>query len=225
MVWVSLSLVAPLTGLLVFASFSPVILLSGLSPIILLLLCYCRTRTSGDIPNWPDQCVVPAALSVLSACMFLRYEMSQHLVEIGLVKSPAPYLWLLWVASALCGMASILYIRECWSSAGAFVIYTVLSMVCFYTAYAMLDVQLDGRAAMSVRSVRVVGKVVKSNGRTAHGTLTLAINGDYDLPSEYTGNWNLYQALAVGDSICFSEYGGALGTPWRKVSACSSKSP
>jgi hypothetical protein len=152
--------------------------------------------------------------------MFLRYELSQHMMEIGIVRTPITTLYALWGASALCGMASALYFRDCWGLVGTFALYGLLSMACFYTAFAMLDVQLVRQVPIAVQSARVTGKEITYNGRTSHGTLRLDMNGGTGLPTEYTGGWNIYQALKVGNSICFLDYAGALGAPWRKVAAC-----
>ena len=94
--------------------------------------------------------------SFLVATMFLRYEMSQHMMEIGLVKTPTTTLWTLWGASVLCGLGSGLYFRECWGIGGTFALYGLLSMACFYTAFAMLDVPLDRQVPVTLQSARVL---------------------------------------------------------------------
>ena len=156
--------------------------------------------------------------------MFLRYELSQHMMEITLLKTPATTLWILWAVSVFCGVISGLYFRDCWGLAGIFFLYSLLSMACFYTTYAMLDVQLDQRTPIVVRSVRVTGKEIKPYRRTPHGTLILDAGGESDMPGEYTGSWKIYEELKVGASICFSEYPGALGATWRKVAVCHKES-
>ncbi len=220
MLWIALSGLAVAIGLLAFAFSWPAVLLAGLSPVAILLFGFFRVQSSGQVPQWPDQWILPAALSFLAASMFLRYELSQHMMEIGLVRTPPAALWHLWAASIFCGMASGLYFRDCWGLAGTVALYGLMSMACFYTAYAMLDVQLDRQAPVAVRLARITGKEITSNGRTSHGTLKLDTSEGTGLPAEYTGSWNIYQALKVGDAICFLEYPGALGAPWRKVAAC-----
>ena len=169
--------IAMAIGLLGFAFSWPVVLLAGSSPVAILFFGFWRVRSSGQVPQWPDQWILPAALSFLAASMFLRYELSQHMMEIGLIKTPPAALWTLWAASVLCGMASGLFFRDCWGLAGIFALYGLLSMACFYTAYAMLDVQLDRQVPVAVRSVRITGKDITSNGRTSHGTLKLDSSG------------------------------------------------
>lgn len=215
MSWIAIAI-----GLLAFVFSWPVVLLAGLTPVAILLSCLYRVRSSGQVPPWPDQSVLPTFLSFLTATLFLRYELSQHMMEISLVRTPTTTLYALWGASVLCGLGSGLYFRECWGLLGTFALYGLLSMACFYTTFAMLDVQLERHMPITSQSARVIGKEVTSNGRTSHGTLELDVNGGAGLPTEYTGGWNIYQALKVGDLICFSDYAGALGAAWRKVAAC-----
>ena len=153
--------------------------------------------------------------------MFLRFETSQHMMDIGLVKTPSAILWTLWSASLLCGLVSMLYFRDCWGFAGTVFLYGLLSMACFYTGYEMLDVQLDRHAPLAVQSARVIGKDIRNtNGRTTHGILKLDTMGKAALQAEYAGTWILYSALKYGDMICFYTYPGALSAPWRRVTAC-----
>ena len=158
--------------------------------------------------------------------MFLRFEMSQHMMDIGLVKTPSAILWMLWGSSLLSGLISTLYFRECWGFAGTVFLYGLLSMACFYTGYEMLDVQLDRHAPLAAQSARVIGKVIKNtNGRTTHGILELDTMCQAALPAVYAGTWTLYTALKYGDMICFYTRPGALSAPWRKVAACPPLTP
>jgi hypothetical protein len=186
--------------MLAFVSSWPPALLGGLSPIAILVCGFYQSRVLGQLSVW-EQWSYPFALLILAASMFLR---------LGI-----------WWASAFCGLSAELYFRDCWGFVGTFAFYTVISMTCFYTSYAMLDVQLDQHRALSVRSANITAKGITSNGRTSHGTLYLDKHLVSDLPDHYTGSWEIYHSLKVGDSICFMDYPGALGVRWRKVVVCS----
>jgi hypothetical protein len=218
--WIAACTISIVGGMLAFVSSWPPALLGGLSPIAILVCGFYQSRVLGQLSVW-EQWSYPFALLILAASMFLRLGISQNISEISLLKTPDSVFWVLWLASAFCGLSAELYFRDCWGFVGTFAFYTVISMTCFYTSYAMLDVQLDQHRALSVRSANITAKGITSNGRTSHGTLYLDKHLVSDLPDHYTGSWEIYHSLKVGDSICFMDYPGALGVRWRKVVVCS----
>lgn len=220
LVWVAFGFTGLLLSLLTFAFSSLTTLLAGLSPLLILLFGFLKSRVTGVVPKWPDQSVLPAFLFIVAGALVVRFEMTQRPMEIQLSDIPHWILLSLWLASLLCALASAFYYCECWGLVEILLIYTVFSMMCFHSAYAILDVRLDHQPPSSVESVRIIGKEIRSNGKTSHGSFKFAPTDNINIPSIYTANWDTYYHFQIGDSICFFNHRGALGTAWHRVGAC-----
>ena len=101
--------------------------------------------------------------------------------------------------------------------------WSLLPIVLFGSFYAYgaigeADALLDHSASQTF-TVAVNGKHV-SHGKTTSYYLQLASWGPQQDPSSVTVPSDLYDAVAIGESVCISLHPGALHIPWYEIDTC-----